>query len=732
MPQFPFNFFENFIVRIPLYSYKEFQNLYSEKHLDNEKIYNLLKSEIFKETIYIASPSLHQQLINWETTGFPSSQKQHQKLKNTFLKYINRMSTRSTPFGLFSGVALGDFNDQKNILPREFSDWEKVRDTKFDMHFLVSLSKHLASNSNIKKHLLFFPNNTVYKVGNNVRYIEYENNDGKRDYIISSAPLSDELKQMLIFSQNGKTITELTSELVGDDHSIIDVGEYIEELIDNQVLISELEPNVSGKDFLDQILLVLNRIDATHESSILIEIKEKLEQIDTNFGNPSTLYAEIEEQIKSLKVEYDSKYLFQTDLYFENKIKLSSEWKKEFKKGISFLNKITAYNDKESNLEKFKQSFSNRFEGQEISLSLALDTEIGIGYLQDRKTIGIHPYIDDLDLPSSKNQDLTIKLNPTQFILNQKIQKAYIERDYIIKLVAEDFKDFEENWNDLSNTMSFMAEIISENDKEKLFLNSVSGNAGRLLGRFCSEKASIKNLVKEISRKEQELNSNQILAEIIHLPESRIGNILRRPKTRDYEIPYLAKSLLPEENQIPVEDLVISIKNDKLILRSKRLNKEIIPHLTNAHNYSINSLPIYNLLCDLSFQGIKSSLYFDWGGLMDIYIFLPRVEFDNIILSKARWKIDKKEVEMLISILNKKESFVEVENWRKKRQIPKWIQWIKQDNTLLVNLENEDLLKMFLFSIKNEEIIIIEEFLCNEKDKFIHQFIFPIYKNTSN
>lgn len=174
MPQFPFKFFDNFIVRKPLYSYKEFQNLYSEKHVDNEKIYNFLKSEIFKEAIYIASPSLHQQLINWETNGFPYSQKQHQKLKNTFLKYINRMSTRSTPFGLFSGVALGYFNDQKNVLPKEFSDWKKVRDTKFDMHFLVSLSKHLASDSNIKNHLLFFPNNTVYKVGNNVRYIEYE------------------------------------------------------------------------------------------------------------------------------------------------------------------------------------------------------------------------------------------------------------------------------------------------------------------------------------------------------------------------------------------------------------------------------------------------------------------------------------------------------------------------------------------------------------------------------
>lgn len=129
-----------------------------------------------------------------------------------------------------------------------------------------------------------------------------------------------------------------------------------------------------------------------------------------------------------------------------------------------------------------------------------------------------------------------------------------------------------------------------------------------------------------------------------NLPEARTGNILRRPQMREYEIPYIAKSVLPTENQIPIQDLYLSIKNEKLFLRSKSQNKEVIPFLTNAHNYSSNSLPVYHFLCDLGNQTIKPVLHFDWGDLGRIYHFLPRIEYGNIILSKARWKINANEI----------------------------------------------------------------------------------------
>lgn len=721
MSRFPFQFFDNYIVRTPVLPYKKFETIFSSKKINHEEL-EVFADSLFREAIYLASLSLYNE----------TKSKISEKSKISLLKYYNRASIRYTPFGLFAGVSLSKF-DKKDHFPKSFSENERLRDTKLDVHFLVGLSKHLNSIPHIKNNILYFSNNSIYTIGKNkIRFVEYENKEGKRDYIISSAPLSEELEQILLVSKEGKTIDELSSVLTNEEISLEEAREFIDELIENQVLVSELEPNVAGNDFLDSIILILERIVANKERDLLVAIKNKIQQLDLNFGNPENMYDEIEELINILNLEYDKKYLFQTDLYYDSKIKLSYEWKRQLKKGISFLNKITAPY-RETALEKFKEAFYERFENEEVSLSYALDSEIGIGYLQNIPTKGVHPYLEDLVLPSSKQKnELQIKLNPIHIILNQKLQKSYWNKDYVIKLTDDDFNDFEENWNDLSDTLSIIGEIVSENQQEKLYINNITGKAGRLLGRFCSEKSTIKDFVKQISDKEHELNPNKILAEIIHLPESRIGNVIRRPQLRNYEIPYLANSTLEKENQISVDDLYLSIKKGKLFLRSKKHNKEVIPHLTNAHNYSNNSLPIYHFLCDYSNQKIRTSLFFDWGGLSKIYDFLPRVEYENIILSKAQWKINSEQIKIFNSIIlseNIEYLFQKIEEWRKLNQIPQWIQWVQGDNTLAVNLQNFDLVLMFFSSVKNEKEIIIEEFLCNDKSDYVHQFVFSLYKD---
>ncbi|WP_312392392.1 lantibiotic dehydratase family protein [Chryseobacterium sp.] len=722
MSHFPYQSFEKYIIRTPLFSREEFQKKVECKELSEIEIKKICLEPIFQEAVYLASPYLYEEINQW----LNGQKKLSDKLKNTILKYYSRMSTRCTPFGLFSGVGLGDFNDEIKRLPNS----TQIRDTKLDMHFLVALSKSFEKNPTIKNKLLYFPNTSIYIVGNKIRFVEYEFLEGKRDYIISSAPISEELEQILKFSISGKTIFQLKEILTNKDVTDEEAVEFIQELIDNQVLVSELEPNVSGEEFLSVLIKKLKRLNADSEVRLLISIQEKLENIDEKIGNNSNLYSEIEELIASFQTEYEHKYLFQTDLYHTNEFHLSNSWKKKLKNTIRFLNKITLAN-KDTHLEKFKKAFLERYETEEIPLSIALDSEIGIGYRQDFSSKGIHPYLDDLIIPLGKSRiNQTIQLNAVHQILNDKLQESILENQNIIKLSDDDFSDFEEKWNDLPDTISFMTEIISEHDVEKIMINGGGGSsAANLLGRFCSKKSEIQNLVKEITKKEEELNSDFILAEIIHLPEARIGNVVRRPTLRSYEIPYLAQSILPKENQILINDLMISIKNNRIVIRSIKFNKEVKPYLTNAHNFSINSLPVYHFLCDVCSQNKRSGLYFDWGGLKNIYKYLPRVEYNNVILSKAQWKVEEKDVQSLISLIAGKDEFLsELKNWRIKRKIPNWIQWAKSDNTLTMNLDNYDFAKLFIETIKKEKTIIIEEFVWNKNDDFARQFIFPFYK----
>lgn len=731
MSRFPYQFFNEYVVRTPLFSRENFQQAINKDEIADAELKEICINPIFQEAIYLASPNLYKELTKWINSEKRLLTKEHQKLKQTILKYYSRISTRCTPFGLFSAVGLGKFNLDKGINNYQFSTDNLLRDTKLDMYFLVSLAQYFVQQREVRNKLLFYPNNSIYKVGSKIRYIEYQYTEGKREYIISLAPLSEELQQILNFSKEGKTIQQIAEILINEEITKEEAVEFVEELINNQVLVSELEPNVSGNDFLDEIISVLNKIEAKYEAEILISIKNKLDELDHSLSNPISKYAEIEESIKSFGIEYEPKYLLQTDLYHKTLFHLPFEWKNQLKKGISFLNKITL-SQRESEFSKFKKAFSERFEEQELPLLYVLDNEIGIGYKQNVLLKGIHPYLDDLIIPASqKNQNKNIELSSVQQILNEKVQEALLDNQYSIELSDEDFKDFEEKWDDLPDTISIMAELISDNNQEKLFLNSSTGSsAANLLGRFCSEKSEIQNLTKIITHKEQELNPEEILAEIIHLPEARIGNVIRRPTLRQYEIPYLAQSLLPAENQIPVEDLYISLINDRIVLRSKKLNKEVKPYLTNAHNYYANTLPVYHFLSDLYSQNIRPGLYFSWGGLEHMYTFLPRVEYDNIILSKARWKVTEKDISSLELLSSDKEDFLlELGNWRDRRKIPAWVQWVKFDNTLTMNLENYDMAGLFIQAVRNEKSIIIEEFLYNDNDDFKREFIFPMYKN---
>ncbi|WP_157676851.1 lantibiotic dehydratase family protein [Chryseobacterium sp. T16E-39] len=703
----------------------------SQDDISDNELKEIYSDASFQEAVYLASPDLYNELRKWFSGEKEYSDKDQYRLKNTLLKYFSRISSRCTPFGLFAGVSLGEFNKDISILSeKENVEFKIVRNTTLDMHFLVLLSQHFTEVPEIREKLLFFPNTSIYKTRNKLRYIEFENLNGRREYVTSVAALSNELDKVLQFSRQGKAISQIADILVNEDITKEEAEEFINELIENQILISELEPCVSGVDFLSKLISLLKSKEITEAYTILMTIRKKLERLDENISNNIQLYHEIEDLIKSFKIKYEGKFLFQTDLYYQNKAELPVRWKKEIKTGISFLNKIISANT-DTYIDNFKKAFLERFEHEEVPLLFALDTEIGIGYRQDILAKGVHPYLDDLPKRKSKvKQELTIKLTPIQLLLNQKLQEIQLENTTIVQLTNEDCSHYTENWEDIPDTFSIVAEIISENNEEKIVLQGFrGGSAANLLARFCSEKSDIQDVLKKITEKEAELNSDYILAEIIHLPEARIGNIIRRPTLRTYEIPYLAQSILPKENQIPVDDLYISVRENKIILRSKKLNKEIRPYLTNSHNYSANSLPVYHFLCDLHSQNSRPRLQFDWGDMKFLYNFFPRIEYRNIIFSKACWKINEKEIEEINKIADNKIKLLEQANeWRRKRKIPTWIQWVRNDNTLTLNLENYEMLKLFIQIVTKEKTILIEEFLYNENDDFKREFIFPMYK----
>ena len=261
-----------------------------------------------------------------------------------------------------------------------------------------------------------------------------------------------------------------------------------------------------------------------------------------------------------------------------------------------------------------------------------------------------------------------------------------------------------------------MIELIGTANETKIRISGFGGSsAANLLGRFCYEKSAITKFTYDILAKEMAMEPDRMVAEIVHLPEARVGNILMRPNFRKFEIPYLAQSILEKENKLAIQDLYISIRQERIYLRSKKHNKEVLPRLTNAHNFSANALPIYQFLADLQTQDQRGGVHFALGPLIGMFDFIPRIAYGNLILQEAQWRIRKGEMEPFFLTKYQKEGLMEgLRSFTTDKGMPQYVLLSEGDNELLINLKNHTSVLMLLESVKKREEFILKDFLHGE------------------
>lgn len=719
-----YSFREDNIIRTPL---KPLKSNFNETELRQ-----LFIQKEIQEALFLASPNLLDECNKWLKNEIKDKQEKD-KLIFSLLKYAMRMHSRCTPFGLFAGCGVIQNDNCDNII---LNPLNYKRSTRLDMNFTCALAQELAKKEFIQPHLKFYPNTSIYSLYDKLRYVEYFYRDKRRIHQISAVDNSIYLQKIIKTAKTGATLSQLSGLLTNEEIIYEEAEAFIKEVINAQILVSELDPSVTGNELLEQILFILVNINQKQSNlelnatiQLLQIIQKELQKIDVKIGNEISVYKKIEDKLKQFNIPLEHNKLFQSDFFITsthdkqiddnvNTENRSTDIHLSLKRALKVLNKLSVYYESQ-NLKDFKEKFYLRYESKEVLLSDVLDNETGIGYGNNNNQTGdINPLIDNLLLIEKFPDKSEISYSKEQSFLFKKLIKAYQEKQLVISITDEELNSFNESWDDLPESISVMYSHLGKRDeKDLLYINNAGGSSAvNLLGRFGIGNKEIENIIVQIAQSEQDLYDDKIFASILHLPESRTGNILLRPIIRNYEIPYLSKSLLLDEQQVLLEDLFVSIKENKIILRSKRLSKEIIPRLDNAHNYSYNALPVYHFLCDLQTQNLRGGLYFDWGSLQNEFSFLPRVEIENVVVSLATWQLKKEQFKML---LENDELIVNTCLWQGTWQIPDLILLADGDNELLINLKDELSLSMFVAEIKKREQIILKEFLFDKKTAFV-------------
>lgn len=683
------------------------------------ELLKVFQNSYVRDALYLASPALYEALQKLES-GQMSDASEITNCYTALLRYFLRMSTRCTPFGLFAGCTIGEWSDKNEV---QLLGMEKQeRHTRPDMNFICQLAQNLSEQDGIREHLLFYPNNSHYRFGSSIRFVDYHYRFSYRFHRLAAVEYNEYFEQMLERAKQGATIAELAEALTDEDVSLEEATEFIQDTIEGKLLVSELDANVSGPEMLDLLCQRIERIGAKSEVAAkvhahLLELKQALDEIDrTHQNGPSDApYTNLKAKLETLLPVEDQKHLIQVDLYKPAaSCTLNKNILAQLQKGLHALNCIFAQVMESPTLDNFRKAFESRYETRAVPLLEALDAESGIPYNASAAPYR-NPLIHNLPAPQGPAND-TIRWTSKTIFWYEKLTAARENGSLEIEITDEDLKLLgTPKWDDLPDSFVINARVLGDGEAEnpRVLIANMNGPANRMIGRFTHLHPEIDALAKDIARQEDNLHEKAILAEIVHLPESRVGNVLMRTQLHAYEIPYLAKAAVPEAQQINLQDLLVQIVDGELHLYSQRLGKRVLPIMSNAHNYTSRALPVYQFLCDLQGQKKRGALGFSWPAFTSDFQFLPRVSYQNVVLSRAIWRIKQAEIKSLIRLCTgaAPDALPEVlREWRKPLNLPDRVMIVSGDNELLIDFNNSLSIQTFIGEARPANGLLLAEY----------------------
>lgn len=712
---------KKFIVRVPINSFEkdEMSNL-SEAFI----LQKFRNDNYFREAILIASPDLFFIIGN-------KKDKIGEKEIKSLAKYYIRSCTRSTPFGIFSGIGIGDVERTTDIVLTEREHFIKF--CRYDTSLIFKLiSKCNTIDFLRENNILLFPNNTLYKTLDYYFYTESTSMNGIHCFVKNSVDADDILNLIISKTQEGLTVNDIIKLIQDENYDYNTAYEYVSSLIDNQILISELEISTLGNDSYKSLLekLKFNKSENLEYSfwKEMKDLSESLERSTLNIVNIKKYECGFN-LFKS--IEPNKKNIFQIDTLIQSyKCSLSMQRISSLKVVLPVIAKFSRVN--KDPLLDFKASFLKKFETEEVPLLKVLDKDLGINFSEQEKFY--QPLFSDLNFKRKNDAYIFKPFNQKDALLQEKLSSYFLQGNKsFIEISDEDIASLSSGKTSNYPSLSALLEIFDD----KIFVEGILPDATKLTGRFTYMSDTIYSENRDIFYSStSKMSDDVIFAEISHLASPRDGNVIIRKPLSEYEIPILCNSKSTKEKTICLKDITVRIRDNKILLRRKQDLKRIIPIMSCSHNvYKYDCLGIYKFLALVSqeYQGVP--LGFDWGVLREGFTYLPRVVYKNFILSKASWRIRKKQISELFDCRSETMLLEKMNSFRSQYNIPEEFVVKEFDNFLYINSSNVFFIKLFIDVVKNKDWFIIEEFLfskensviCNNNGEvFVNQFIVNI------
>ncbi len=651
----------------------------------------LLARDDVREAVFVASPSLFEALERWaRDPAAPASRGAERAL----VKYVARMTGRATPFGLFSGVTPGTLGRATSLELGPRAGYR--RRTRIDNDYLFALADALAREPEARERLRLRPNSSLYEVADRLRYACARLDGRQRSYHLVSVEPTPYLRATLARAAAGARRRELAEALVRDDEAIAldEALTYVDELIEAQLLVPELGISITGTEPIDALAGQLAAAELAAPRDALLAVRAELGRLDGGLGNPPARYREIAALLEPLPAKVELSRLFQVDMVKPGAPALAVGVAAEVARAIEWLQRTSRWAE-ETTLDEFRRSFTDRYEGRTMPLAEVLDEETGIGFEVSRAP-GAEgaPLLAGLAFPGGSRTERQPWGARETHLLRRLAAALAAGEDEIVLDDADERALAAPSPPPGPDALSTMIRIAGTPDLSGEYTILLEGSFGpsgaRILGRFCHASPEIDAMVRAHLRAEEALRPDAVFAEVVHLNEGRIGNILCRPVLRDHEIVYLGISGAPPERQLPIDDLLVTVRGERIVLTSRRLGREVVPRLSTAHNYRMRSLGFYRFLCALQNQRDEGSGGWGWGPISGAP-FLPRVRLGRVVFSRATWNLAAADLAPITAAVRAEDDAKiagAIAALRARAKLPRHLALSDNDNELPIDLDN--------------------------------------------
>lgn len=623
------------VIRHPVMSCSSMQRMINCEASDlASTVRSMLEDRWVDEALAIASPSLHGRVKQWLAGDGDFS-----AVERVVARYLIRMSFRATPFGAFSCVTTWH-----SIQPRgemqsiDLRPWPCLP-SREDMRKIVDLdSRMVADLAAIARRarsgrMRYFLNDTLYERAEDYVFIA-RGSAGclpATPYHAVSADKSGYLAALIDLCGKGSTRELLVQEISNrfPSETPEDCEAFVSDAIDRQILVADhLHPVVSenGLSSLTESLKA-----EAEMASLLSGVSDLISPARAQVTALDVLEKEVADRLSTTVQVQGQTPAIKVDLAGELRDHSALDPAAIAERISGVVSRIVRLR-RSTNLDAFASRFSDRFGESEVPLMDVAEMLEVLGFSHKVLNPPLVRRIVGPGAPSAgRKRKAASRLDPFELMSVLAGNDLYVDISSKLPPAGEgcsaDLLVWVAAWGVESNSQ---ASSVESSVLEIQKVGRTSGN--RMLGRFAGASAVIRGHLTC-----DEDPDGPMIAELLHLPHPRLGNVCSRVALTQWHVGIRAGA--PQDSALLLRDLTLRVSGGRLKLRSKSHGRDVLLQMSNAHAYQdAPSVPLYRFLATVANQG-------DYAEIPNLRVLAPNAAFvpglicDGVVISRASWRV---------------------------------------------------------------------------------------------